>query len=74
MRANVLRHVGVGTAYRVHQGLSKNHEAENLSGILTSAAIAADGFFEPYGVPKPSRYAFEKELFLRPFDVGESSE
>jgi DNA invertase Pin-like site-specific DNA recombinase len=34
--------VGVGTAYRAHQELSKNHAASGLSRIPDSAAVAAD--------------------------------
>ena len=34
--------VGVGTAYRAHQELSKNLGAESLSRIPVSEAVAAD--------------------------------
>lgn len=34
--------VGVGTAYRAYQELSKNHDADGLSRIPSSAALAAD--------------------------------
>lgn len=34
--------VGVGTAYRAHQELSKNREADGLSRIPSSAGMAAD--------------------------------
>jgi hypothetical protein len=34
--------IGVGTAYRAHQELSKNHDVESLSRIPDSAVVAAD--------------------------------